>query len=71
MAAMAERVFATRQTIARVERGDAGVSIGIYATILFTLGLTDRIQNLVAPTSDQLGMDLENEKLPRRVRTKH
>lgn len=70
LAAMAERVFATRQTIARVERGDAGVSMGTYATVLFALGLVDRILDLAAPTRDQLGMDLENENLPRRVRTK-
>lgn len=70
MAAMSERVFATRQTIARVERGDAGVSIGIYATVLFALGLTDRLLTLAAPTADRVGLDLENENLPRRVRVK-
>ncbi len=70
LAAMAERVFATRQTIARIERGDAGVAIGTYATALFVLGLLHRLQEVAAPAADQLGMDLDHEKLPRRVRTK-
>jgi transcriptional regulator with XRE-family HTH domain len=70
LAAMAERVFATRQTIARVERGDAGVAMGTYATVLFALGLTDRVLKLAAPDADQVGKDLEREKLPERVRSK-
>ena len=33
MTAMAECAFISRNTLARVERGDAGVSIGIYALV--------------------------------------
>lgn len=38
MQLMAERVMTSRQTIARVERGDPTVSVGILATVLFVLG---------------------------------
>lgn len=66
---LAERAFITRKTLARVERGDAGVSIGIYATVLFTLGMADRLGDLVAPSSDELGMTLQDDRLPKRIRT--
>lgn len=67
MAIMAERAFITRKTLARVERGDPGVSIGIYATVIFVLGMADRLGDLVDSASDRLGRVLEDERLPRRV----
>ena len=70
MALMAERAFITRKTLARVERGDSGVSIGIYATVLFVLGMVDRLGDLVDSRSDQLGRVLEDERLPKRVHTR-
>lgn len=68
MAVMAERAFVARQTVARVERGDPGVSIGIYATVLFALGMTERLAALADATADRLGVMLEDEQLPKRVR---
>lgn len=68
MALMAERAFISRATLARAERGDPGVSIGIYATILFVLGMTDRLAELADPKSDRLGLTLDEEQLPKRVR---
>ncbi len=41
VALMAERVGVTRATLGpKAEKGDGGVSIGVYATILFVLGLS-------------------------------
>jgi transcriptional regulator with XRE-family HTH domain len=68
MALMAERAFVSRNTVARVERGVPGVSMGVYATVLFVLGMADRIGELVDPSSDRVGLTLEEERLPRRVR---
>jgi transcriptional regulator with XRE-family HTH domain len=68
MAIMAERAFVSRQTIARVEHGDPGVSIGIYATVIFVLGMTDRLAALIDASADRLGVMLEDEQLPKRVR---
>jgi transcriptional regulator with XRE-family HTH domain len=68
MAALAERAFIGRATLARAERGDPGVSIGVYATILFVLGLNDRLAALADASNDPLGQALEEEQLPRRVR---
>src|SRR5205814_3356952 len=70
MAVMAERAFITRKTLGRVERGDAAVSLGIYVSVLFVLGMVDRIAALVDPTTDRLGILLEDEHLPRRIRTR-
>lgn len=70
MEVMAERAFITRKTLGRVERGDPAVSLGIYASVLYVLGMVDRIAGLVDPTTDRLGVMLEDEQLPRRIRTR-
>jgi transcriptional regulator with XRE-family HTH domain len=68
IATLAERAFIGRNTVTRVERGDAWVALGIYATVLFVLGLADRLATLADPTTDQVGLTLAEEQLPRRVR---
>ncbi len=68
MAVLAQRAFITRKTLGRVERGDAGVSIGIYATVLFVLGMGDRLANIADVSTDRLAQDLEREQLPKQVR---
>ena len=65
---MADRAFIDRKTLRRVERGDPGVSLGIYAIVLFVLGLTDRLAGLADVRTDQVGLQLEEEQLPQRVR---
>jgi hypothetical protein len=65
---MAERVFITRMTLLKVERGDPGVSLGIYATVLFVLGLTNRVADLADVRADETGLALEEERLPKRIR---
>ena len=64
---MAQRAMISRTTLVKVERGDQGVSMGIYATVLFVLGMTERIANLADATQDRTGLDLEREKLPKRI----
>lgn len=68
MALVAERAFVSRNTLARVERGDPGVSMGIYATVLFVLGMSERISELADPARDTVGLSLEHEQLPKRIR---
>jgi len=64
---MEQRAMISRTTLVKVERGDQGVSMGIYATVLFVLGMTERIANLADATQDRTGLDLESEKLPKRI----
>lgn len=67
MELVAERAMIGRNTLARVERGDAGVSMGIYASVLFALGLGQGLGELAAAAADPVGLGLEEERLPRRV----
>jgi transcriptional regulator with XRE-family HTH domain len=64
----AERASISRATLSKIEKGDEGVSVGAYAKILFILGMIERLVELAAPTFDRLGLDLEAESLPKRIR---
>jgi transcriptional regulator with XRE-family HTH domain len=65
---MAERAFITRTTLRKVENGNPGVSLGIYATVMFVLGLTPRLADLADARSDEVGLQLEEKRLPKRIR---
>ncbi|MBV9993513.1 MAG: helix-turn-helix transcriptional regulator [Alphaproteobacteria bacterium] len=65
---MAERAFITRPTLAKVENGDAGVSLGIYATVLFVLGLAGHLEKLADAREDEVGLQLEEGHLPQKIR---
>jgi transcriptional regulator with XRE-family HTH domain len=65
---LAERASITRSTLHRIEKGDAGVSMGIYATVLFALGMLDRLADVGDALHDQVGWNLEEEILPKRIR---
>ena len=66
---MAERAFIARSTLQKVEHGDPGVSLGVYVTVLFILGLSERIADLADVGSDSVGLQLEEARLPQRVRS--
>lgn len=70
MELVAQRSLTTRQTIARVERGDPKVSLGIYATVLFVLGFTDQLAAIADARVDPWVMELDEERLPKRVRSR-
>ena len=65
---MAERAFISPSTLVRAEKGDPGVSLGIYASILFVLDMTARLSTLADPAHDPVGQALEEERLPKRIR---
>jgi DNA-binding XRE family transcriptional regulator len=67
-ATMAQRASLSRTTLSKVEKGDPGVQLGIYATVLFVLGLTNRIGELADVRHDKTGLELEEEHLPQRIR---
>ena len=64
----AERAAISRTTLSKIEKGDEGVSLGAYAKILFVLGMIERLAELADPTFDELGLGLEAESLPKRIR---
>ncbi len=70
MQLMAERTNLSRGTLGKIERGDSTVSMGGYAVVLFVLGMSHRLQDLVDIAHDLTGQRLEAEQLPKRVRYK-
>ena len=66
-AVMAQRAFISRTTLVKVEKGYPGVGIGIYATVLFALGMLDRLRDLASARTDEIGLALEEERLPKRI----
>lgn len=64
---MAGRLFVSRDTLWRLERGDATVSMGTFATAAFVLQMHDRLANLAAPASDDLALSLDERRLPKRI----
>ena len=68
MAIVAQRASISKPTLIRVERGDPGVSIASYATVLFVMGMADRLADLVDSKNDPVGLQLEEENLPQRIR---
>ena len=57
----------SRPTLTRVEQGDAGVSLGNYASVLFVLGMTDRVAELADVSHDQIGLEMTRKALPKRI----
>lgn len=66
---MAERMLVSIQTVQRLEAGDPTVGLATLASALFVLGLTTRLENLVSPQTDLVGMSEEISRLPRNIRT--
>jgi len=66
-AIVAQRASISRMTLLKIEKGESGVAIGSYATVLFVLGLTDRLAELADPRHDTVGLQLEEEHLPQRI----
>ncbi|MEM7432637.1 MAG: helix-turn-helix transcriptional regulator [Pseudomonadota bacterium] len=64
---MAERAFISRGTLYKVEKGDPSVSMGIYATVLAILGLEDGLGSAADRRGDDLGLDIDEERLPKTV----
>ena len=64
---MAARLFVSRDTLWRLERGDPTVALGTLVTATFVLKLHDRLANLAAPASDELALSLDERRLPQRI----
>ena len=66
---LAVRASTSASTIARLEKGDPGVSIGAFANILLALGLVDRLAELFDLRNDALGLAIAAERAPKRGRS--
>jgi len=68
MALLAERAGIAQMTLAKIEKGDAGTSLGAYASVLFSLGMIERLRDIADASHDLTGQMLATERLPKRIR---
>jgi hypothetical protein len=66
----AQRASISRTTLGKIEKGDPGVDMGHYSTVLFVMGMADRLGDLADPRNDNVQLQLEEERLPLRIRIK-
>jgi transcriptional regulator with XRE-family HTH domain len=64
----AERASISRMTLLKIEKGEPGVAMGSYATVLFVLGFADRVADIADPKNDAIGLQLDEDRLPKRIR---
>jgi len=67
---MAARLFVSRDTLWRLERGDPSVAIGTLATAAFILQCHERLADLAAPGRDTVGLALDERRLPQRIHSR-
>ena len=65
---VSERAGISRSTLQKVERGDAGVSVGAVMSVMQALGQLDHVAASFDPLSTDVGRLLSTESLPDRIR---
>lgn len=69
-ASLAARSGISEATLKRLESGDGAVGLENLARTLYVLGELGRLARLLDAASDELGIQLADEQLPRRVRAR-
>ena len=69
VADFAERIGVSKNTVISLEKGEAGVSMGTLAMACLVLGEIDRIGTLLDAGTDETGLLLDKEALPKRINT--
>ena len=59
-----------RTTFSKMEAGDPMVGLGLYASALYVLGFGSPLSELVDPRRDEIGLLLDLERMPKRVRVR-
>lgn len=67
-ATVAERAFISRETQRKIEKGTPGVALGHHAAVMLAVGLLDGLAAIGDPGTDTVGLRLEEERLPKRIR---
>ena len=68
MVTIADRAGISRETLAKVQKGDPGGSMGSYASVIFALGLGTGWMTLADIFNDKMGQALDEERIPQRAR---
>ncbi len=69
MEEMASRMLVTRKTLARLEKGESGVSLTVLTSALWVLGLENDLKSLADSEQDKVGIFHERKRLPERIRS--
>ena len=67
VALMAERAGISTITVKQIETGNPSTSIGGYVSVLFVLGMTERLRDIADIRHDLTGQRLAEEALPKRI----
>jgi len=70
IAMMSERAGISPNTYRRIEKGDPTVAMGAYAMVLFALGFGNALGDVIDRGRDDIGLQLDEERLPKRVRVR-
>ncbi|MDP4025315.1 helix-turn-helix transcriptional regulator [Methylobacterium sp. NEAU 140] len=65
---IAERIGASREVIGEAERGKPSTSVAIYAALLWSYGMVERLGGLADPTTDAEGLRLASLRERRHAR---
>jgi ribosome-binding protein aMBF1 (putative translation factor) len=68
---LAERIGASLTTIKRMESGDPRIPLHFVARTLHVFGEIDRLRQLLDSAQDEIGLNLMDDQLPKRIRTSH
>lgn len=68
-ARLAEGAGINVSTVRRLESGDHGISLGVLAMVLVVLGEPARLGSLLDGAKDEVGLMLDTQNLPQRVRS--
>jgi transcriptional regulator with XRE-family HTH domain len=67
---MAERLQVSTATLRRLERGDPSLAMGTLAKALLVLNALERFSHLLDTGTDDLGLQLMDQALPKRISRK-
>jgi len=67
---MAKRTGICINTLTKIEEGSPNTGIAAWVSILSVLGLLDNFRDICDLKNDEMGIILEDEDLPKRVRYK-
>ncbi len=68
VADFAERMGVSEGTLVRLEKGEAGFSLGVFAMVLLFLGELHRLEEMLDVSQDDTGLMLDLDSLPQRIR---
>jgi len=67
---MSKRTGICINTLTKVEKGNSNTSMAAWVSVLSVLGLLDNLKDICDLKNDAMGIILEDEDLPKRIRYK-